>query len=161
MPTPTDGNRYVFSASGSAPRLAFRAMGLPGIVLFGAGMAWLLGLVLVMWPATRHVLTLLTAAFLFSLLGVFYAAPMQVLLQPAVLGVALAALMAAINGYLKRRTRPVSVTLSSPGGFTTPSSSHQRGPAAAVGSNEFTSIRPAAPEVPRPAEQLSESGNRL
>ncbi|MGE5193899.1 MAG: hypothetical protein ACM3U2_15505 [Deltaproteobacteria bacterium] len=154
-----DGNRYVFSAFGPPPPLAFRAMSQSGIVLIGAGTALLLGLVLVKWPATRHVLTLLTAAFVVALLGVWFAAPVQVLLQPAALGVLLAMIAAAIDGFVKRRARPVTVTLTPSSGFAAPASSHPRSPVAGVGSDDFTSVRPPGP-AGRPAGQLSESGNR-
>ena len=40
-----------------------------------------------------------------ALLGVWFAAPVQVLLQPAVLGLVLAILAAAIDGFVKRRAR--------------------------------------------------------
>jgi len=165
-PGPVDGNRYVFDGYGPPPQLSFRAMSQSGIVLIGAGTALVLGLVLVKWPATRHVLTLLGAGFMISLLGVWFAAPVQVLLQPAVLGLLLATLAAAIDGYVKRRSRSVTVTLTSPSGFMTPSSSHPRSPAAGVGSNDFTSLRPPAETTRPPVEaaratgQLSESGNR-
>ncbi len=159
IPAPADdGNRYVFGAFGPPPPLAFHAMSQSGIVLIGAGTALLLGLVLVKWPATRHVVTLLTAAFVVSLLGVWFAAPVQVLLQPAALGVLLATIAAAIDGYVKRRARPVTVTLTSSSGFAAPASSHPRSPVAGAGPHEFTSVRPPPPA--RPAGQLSESGNR-
>lgn len=155
---PGDGNRYVFEAFGPPPHLAFRAMSRSGIVLVGAGTALFVGLILVKWPATRHVLTMLAAGFLVSLLGIWFAAPVQVLLQPAVLGLALAIFAAAIDGFLYRRSRSVTVTLTSPSGFITSPSSHPRSPAGAVGSNEFTSLRPP-PEAPV-APELSELGNR-
>lgn len=157
-PMPDGGNGYVFGAYDQAPRLVFRAMSRSGIVFIGAVTAWLLGMVLVKWPATRHVLTFLTVGFAVSLLGVWFTVPVQVLLQPAVLGVLLAVLAAMIDSFLKRRARPVTVTLTSPSGLTTPASSHARGPAAGVGSNDYTSLR--TPEDALPAGELSETGNR-
>jgi hypothetical protein len=105
------------------------------------------------------VLTVLSLAFVIALLGVWFAAPMQVLLQPALLGVALAVIAAAIDAFVKRRARPLTVTLTSSSSFMTPASSHTRMPVTGVGSNEFTSVRPPA-EAGRSAGQLSESGNR-
>jgi hypothetical protein len=153
-----DGNRYVFGTFGPPRQMVFRAMSQSGVVLIGAGTALLLGLVLVKWPATRHVLTFLSVGFVVALLGVWNAAPVQVLLQPAALGVLLATVAAAIDGMVHRRARPVTVTVTSSNPFMAPASSHPRSPVAGVGSNEFTSVRP--PPAPRPAGQLSESGNR-
>jgi hypothetical protein len=158
-PGPVAGNDYLFASFGPPNVLAFRAMSESAIVLIGAGLALLLGLVLVKWPATRHVLTVLSAAFLISLLGVWFRGPMLVLLQPALLGVALAVVAAAIDSFVKGRARPLTVTLTSSSSFMTPASSHPRAPASGIGSNDFTSVRPTA-EAARPAGQLSESGNR-
>lgn len=150
-------NRYVFSAFSPPGRLVFRAMNRSVIVLMGAGTALILGIVLVKWPAMRHVLTLLAAAFFVSLLAVYFPAPVQVLLQPAALGVALAVLMATIESFVKRRSRPVMVTLTSPSSFMSPASSHPRTPAPVAGSHDFTAIRENV-ESGEPAGQLSESG---
>jgi hypothetical protein len=153
------GNDYLFGAFCPPPELAFRAMSQSAIVLIGAGTALGLGLMLVKWPATRHILTVLSLAFLISLLGVWIRAPLQVLLQPALLGVALAMMAAAIDSIVKGRSKPLTVTLTSSSSFMTPASSHPRAPATGVGSNEFTSVRTPA-EAARSAGQLSESGNR-
>jgi hypothetical protein len=158
-PAPVGDNDYLFGAYGPPPVLAFRSMSQSAIVLIGAGTALVLGLVLVKWPATRHVLTVLSLAFVISLLGVWFAAPMQVLVQPALLGVALAVIAAAIDAFVKRRARPLTVTLTSSSSFMTPTSSHARMPVLGIGSNEFTSVRPPT-EAGRSAGQLSESGNR-
>jgi hypothetical protein len=157
-PPAADGNRYVFETYGPPRLLTFRAMSQSGIVLIGAGTALMLGLVLVKWPATRHVLTLLSVGFVVALLGVWNAAPVQVLLQPAALGILLATVAAAIDGLVQRRARPVTVTVTSASPFLAPASSHARSPVAGVGSDEFTSVR--TPQAPRPAGQMSESGNR-
>lgn len=157
---PAGGNRYVFGAFGAPAQLEFRAMSQGGILLISAGAALGLGLLLIYRPVLRHVLTFLTIAFLVALLGVWFAAPVEVLLQPALVGVVLAVLAALIQGFLKRRSRPVTVTLTAPGGFMPPSSAHARSPLATVGSNDFTSVG-TPPEAPRAAGQLSEAGNRV
>jgi len=161
LATPIGGNRYLVGTFGAAPRLVFRAMSQSTITLIGAGTALVLGWILLYWPVTRHVLTVFAVTFAIALLGVFYATPVQVLLQPAAIGVLLAIVGAAIQGRIKRRLRPLAVTLASPSGFMTPASSHLRGQPVGIGigSNEYTSIRPA-PESVQPAGQLSESGNR-
>jgi hypothetical protein len=153
-------NRYLFGTFGDPPPLAFRAMRQWCITLIGAGSALLLGLALLWRPALRHAVTFLAIAFLVAVLGIWYPAPVQLLLQPAILGVVLALVAAAIESFLKRNSRGVTVTLTSPSGFMTPASSHPRSPAVGVGSNEFTSLR-SPPETSQASGQLSESGNRL
>jgi hypothetical protein len=160
----TGENRYLFGTFGDPPPLVFRAMRQWSITLIGAGTALLLGLALLWRPAIRHAVTLLGVAFLVALIGIWYPAPVQVLLQPALLGTVLALVAAAIEVYLTRNSRAVTVTLASSSGFMTPASSHSRSPVVGVGSNEFTSLRPPPePEssTPQSAGQLSESGNRV
>ncbi|HMC10128.1 MAG TPA: hypothetical protein VKH44_02515, partial [Pirellulaceae bacterium] len=159
LPVSAGENRYLFSTYGDPPALAFRAMRQWSITLIGAGAALLVGLALLWRPALRHAVTFLGFAFLVALAGIWYPAPVQVLLQPALLGVVLALVAASIESYLKRNSRGVTVTLASSSSFMTPASSHPRSPVVGVGSNEFTSLRPP-PETPQASGQLSESGNR-
>ena len=166
-------NRYLFGTFGDPPALIFLAMRQWSITLIGAGTALLLGLGLLWRPAIRHAVTFLAIALLVSLAGIWYPGPIQVLLQPALLGIVLALIAAAIESYLKRNSRAVTVTLSSASGFAAPLSSYPRSPALGVGSNEFTSLRPppdvlqspgqltAGQSAGQPIGQLSESGNRV
>lgn len=160
---PDSGNVYLFGRAGSAEIMRLRVMSQSGIVLIGASTALFLGWLLVTWPKTRHVLTLLLAGFLVALLAVWFTAPVLVLLQPAMLGVVLAVVAAAIDSYRTRKSPRVTVALNPQSGFTASSSSVPRGAAATVGSNEFTSLRAPAPSSVAtidPTGQLSESGSR-
>jgi hypothetical protein len=164
LPDLAGENRYLFGTFGNPPKLTFRSMRQWSITLIGAGTALLWGLALLWRPALRHAVTFLGIVFLVALIGIWYPAPVQVLLQPALLGVVLALIAAAIEGYLKRNSRGVTVTLASSSGFMTPASSHSRSPVALVGSNDFTSLRPAADTPQSPPQsvgQLTESGTRL
>lgn len=154
----TDGNRYVFSCFGPARHMQFRLMNQAGLVLLGAGLSLVFGLMLVKVPATRHVLTLLTLGFLVAAVGLWYPTPVLILLQPAILGVSLATAAAALDGWAKRRRQRGVVTLTSPSGFMTAAPSSQREAIVGVGSEEFTSIRPnfaTTTEVGPPAESGS------
>jgi hypothetical protein len=157
------GNVYLFSRAGSAEIMRLRVMSQSGIVLIGASTALFLGWILVTWPGARHILTLLLVGFIIALLAVWFTAPVLVLLQPAMLGVVLAVVAAAIESYRTRKSPRVTVALNPPSGFAAPASSVPRGSAATIGSNEFTSIRaptPSAVETIDPAGQLSQSGSR-
>ena len=57
-------------------------------------------------PATRNMLTLLLVAFGVSLLSLWFLEPIQLLLQPAILGIVLAVLASLVD--LKSR-RPVAI----------------------------------------------------
>jgi hypothetical protein len=161
-------NRYLFGTSGDVPPLAFWALRKWSMTLIGAGTALALGLVLLRWPVTRHAATLLAVAFVIAGLGVWFPGPMTVLLQPAVLGVALAMIAGGINSYQRRRSRPVLLSLGSASGFSVQASSHTRSPAVGVGSNDYTSLRSPADMAHAPGQissqtsgHLSESSSRL
>jgi hypothetical protein len=139
----SQGNHYLFSQFGAPQTAWIRTMNLAAIVLIGAGLAWVLGMVLVKVPVSRSVLTLLLIGFGMAAAGLWFPGPMLLLLQPAGLGVLLAVAAAGIDSVIKRRRRRGVVTLSSPSGFMTAPSSINRDAVVGVGSNEFTSIRPA------------------
>jgi hypothetical protein len=142
------GNVYHFSRFGPAAALEIRSMAQSLVVLCGAGLALAGSFVLLKIPALRTPLTLLAAATAIAVAGLWYSTPVELLLQPAILGLVLAAGAAWIDGRLKRRRAPF-LTFSSPSDFVTPpatsSSSHQRGPVPGIGSEEPTALRPARP----------------
>ena len=120
------GNVYAWSAQTSRTVLSFRAISRPLILLIGAGGALCCAFLLINVPALRHVLSVLAVLFLVTLLGVWYSEPVQLLLQPAVLGLGLALLAA----WLQRRYRlgdPAQVvTLSSPLSVASPLAARER-----------------------------------
>jgi hypothetical protein len=97
------GNVYAFSAFGNVNRAEFGSMAQSLIVLMGAGLMLLLGFLFGRIPATRNVLSVLALAFVFVLLSVWYLELMQLLLQPALLGMLLASAAALFDGMTRRR----------------------------------------------------------
>lgn len=152
------GNVYQFSRFGPTPALEFRSMAQSLVVLCGAGLALAAGFVLLKVPATRSALTLLAAATALAIAGLWFTTPVQLLLQPAILGLLLAMAAAWIDGSLKRRRPAAFLTLSSPSDFTPLSSSFNRGEAAGLGSEDPTLLRPA-PSSAREAASSTISGN--
>lgn len=86
------GNVYAYSAVGAVPRGACRAMALSLIVLIGAGVSLLLGFVFRRVPATRNLLSILVLGFACALGALWQLELIQLLLQPALLGLSLAAI---------------------------------------------------------------------
>lgn len=97
------GNSYGFSCFGPPRTLSIRSTSQGVLVLLGAGLALGLGLVLLYVPKTRHVLTFLLVSFLLSLAAIWYSEAIELLLQPAGLGCALAATAALIHRQLGQR----------------------------------------------------------
>ena len=97
------GNLYAFSTYGPVRGATFRSMAQSVIVLIGAGLTLLLGFVFGRIPATRNVLSVLVLGFVFALLSLWHLELMQLLLQPALLGLLLASVAAAFDATTRRR----------------------------------------------------------
>jgi hypothetical protein len=157
------GNSYRFSRFGPAASLSCRTMSLPIVVFLGAGLSLAAGFVLLYVPLTRNVLTFLFIAFAVSAIALWFPAPVQLLLQPAVLGLLLAVVAASINSVLRREKRVPVLTLSSPSDLNarlSSLSSAESAPVRGPGSEDPTVVRPAvAPD--REAMTASESGSHV
>jgi hypothetical protein len=112
-----EGNVYSVSCFGSPQPLVFWTMSRSAVVGCGAGLALLLGFVLIRIPATRHVLTFFVIGFAMSLTALWFAEPVKVLLQPAILGTAMAVVAAIIDRVGRRQQAQPLMTLSSPSDF--------------------------------------------
>ena len=147
-PVEVDGNSYVFRRYGPAENLPVQSMSRPLIVLVGAGLAWLIGILLVRFPRLRALSVLLTAGLAAAVSGLWFATQLQLLLQPALLGAALAVGIVGIDRLTRRRRAPASLTLAHPSDFVSgsrSSASDRPRSAPLPGSEESTSIRaPAA-----------------
>ncbi len=84
------GSHYGFSRFGAAPHLSLTWMSRPLIVLLGAGMTLLLGFMLTRFSVLRGPLPVLCLGFAISVVGLWYPEPLELLLQPALLGLVLA-----------------------------------------------------------------------
>jgi len=158
-----EGNSYAFSRGAPAAPLMVVALHQSMVVLFGAGLALALGFALIKMPALHTVLTPLLLAFVVAVLWLLAAAPMQLLLQPALLGFFLAVVAAFIDGAFKRDKSSVFLTLPPASDFaspaastappgTMPSSSVNQPVILGAGSDDPTALRPASGEL---AESLS------
>lgn len=116
------GNSYPLSCFGPPQTLHFESMSRSAVVGCGAGLALVLGFLLIRIPSTRHVLTFLTLGFVMAMTALWFAEPVKVLLQPAVLGASMAVVAAMIDRVGRRERQTPIVTLSSPSDFYTGSS---------------------------------------
>lgn len=79
-------NLYTFSQIGAPRTLTFRTLSSPMVVLFGAGVSFVFGFILRLVRVLRHVLTALTAGLILALIGLWNSAPLELLMQPMVVG---------------------------------------------------------------------------
>jgi hypothetical protein len=85
----------------------------------------------------------------------WYSEPVKVLLQPAVLGAAMAVVAAVIDRVGRRELTTPKVTLSSPSDFYASSGSGAR----LVGGGGVAEASTAAPQAVLPSEPISASGS--
>ncbi len=149
------GSVYPLSCFGPPQPLVFWTMSRSAVVGCGAGLALLLGFVLIRLPATRHVLTFLVVGFLMSLTALWFSEPVKVLLQPAILGAAMAVIAAIIDRVGRREPQTPLVTLTSPSDFYAASGSGVRIAAAGMAASASTS----PPQVVLQNEPISASGS--
>jgi len=157
MPKQSAGNVYHLLRYGPADGLTVQAMSRSVIVLLGAGAAWLVGVLLVKLPRLRTVATLLTCGLIAAVVGLWFTTQMTLLLQPAVLGVVLAAGIVAIDRTRKRRRVPAVITVANPSELARARSSVESSarPSPLVGSEDPTAVR--APAVPSDSAAPSSS----
>jgi hypothetical protein len=157
------GYNYEFTRSGAADALTFRTMSSAALIAAGAGFAWALGFILLTVPRARNLLTVLTAGFVVALAAAWFPAAIHVLLQPILLGLALAVAAASIDALLRRKRIATVITFSSPSDYAVasqPGSSVDRGRVAFVGSNDATAMRPASALGPLESLAAQDSGSR-
>ena len=114
FPSIAVGNAYTFSNFGPPDRFSFHSISQWSFVLLGAGLALAAGLILLYIPHTRHVVTGLSAGFGVAVLAIWLAEPIILLLQPALLGLALATLAAILHHRFGRHPTIDLATLPSP-----------------------------------------------
>lgn len=136
-------NIYAFTSLGNPRTVTFQSIYRPLLVLLGAGVAWAAGLILLKFPITRSMLTLLTVSAMLAVAALWYWSAIILLLQPAILGLLLAVAMACIQEMFRRQRTSTILTIPSPSELIGPTgsrSSFERSLHAALGSGEMTEI---------------------
>ena len=151
------GNSYRFRTSGSPSHIRIRSITMWTTVLFGAMVGLVLGMILWKLPATRHFLMFLSLAFAVSLVSLWYFEAVQLLWQPAVLGMLLAGLGAAIDSAFRRKPAPTVVAFSSPSDVILQASTVDRPVLITAGSGDSTEQRIQI--VPHESVSASEAGS--
>lgn len=98
---------YAFRAFGPLPEVTIRSMSQSMILFVGAGTSLLLGFLFWRFHNTRNVLTLVALAFCMSVVSMWYLEAIQLLLQPALIGLGLAGIATFVDSRLRRRQPPI------------------------------------------------------
>ncbi|MDB5344653.1 MAG: hypothetical protein JWP89_3030 [Schlesneria sp.] len=104
-------NLYAFSQIGAPRPLTFRTLSSPMVLLFGAGISFVFGFILLRVRVLRHVLTVLTAGLILAAVGLWNAAPLELLLQPMIAGLLFPVMAVVIEGWFRRSYGATVLTL--------------------------------------------------
>lgn len=107
-------NLYLFSQIGGPRGLKFYTMSSPMIVLFGAGISFAFGFILLRVRALRHVLTVLTAGLILAAVGLWNSAPLELLMQPMIAGLLFPIAAVLIESWFRRSYGGTVLTLPTP-----------------------------------------------
>ena len=84
------------------------------VLLFGAGISFVFGFILLRVRVLRHVLTVLTAGLILAAVGLWNAAPLELLLQPMIAGLLFPVMAVVIEGWFRRSYGATVLTLPTP-----------------------------------------------
>lgn len=158
------GNVYCFRRFGPAAELTLGSTSRSAIVLFGAGLAWLLGVLWVKLPVLRNAVTLLTAMLATAVASLWFSEELLVMLQPAALGLGLAVAFVGIERFARRRRIVPQITTANPSDFVLSTASlsfNEKREPVPLGSDDPTVHRdpaPASSSVPAPSSELRGKG---
>jgi hypothetical protein len=112
-----NGNSYLFRQLDSPKPLVFQTLSSSMTLLLGAGFSLLAGFVTLRVVVLRHVLTLLLLALIVAITGLWYSAPLQLLLQPMIAGLLLPVAAVLLEGWIRKRYDISAIPFERPGEF--------------------------------------------
>ncbi len=115
------GSSYQFGTFGQVETLQFTSLQRNVVFFVGAAIAWAIGVVIIKVPVLRNVMTILTLALVGALLSLWFATPIELLIQPAVCGLIFALGLVLIERTIRRRRSASVLTLSTSSDYFTPS----------------------------------------
>jgi len=102
---------YLFARQGNAETLSLTTISRAKLIFLGAGFALLAGLLFLRTKRLQNTIVTLSGCFVFSFLGIWFSEWMQLLLQPALLGLSLALIAVGIDTFIRRRRTSVVMTV--------------------------------------------------
>ena len=145
-----NGNSYLFRQLDLPRSVVFQTLTSSMILLFGMGFSLVVGFIMLRVVALCHVLTLLFLGLIVAIAGLWYAAPLELLLQPMIAGMFFPVVAVLLEGWVRKRYENGSLSFDGKGEFP---------PLHAFGSHYgIRQTDPNESTVHRPAFRESESG---
>ena len=135
-------NRYAFSQFGSPQPLQFQTLSSPMVLFFGAGFSLVVGFVMIRLVVLRHVITLLLTGLLIAIFGLWYSAPLELLVQPMIAGLVFPATAVLLESWIRYRNDSGVMTFEGPGEFPPMNAFGSHYGARQTDPNEETVLRP-------------------
>ncbi|WP_397569682.1 hypothetical protein [Schlesneria sp. T3-172] len=110
-------NRYVFVQFGSPQLLAFQTMNSSMVLFFGAGFSLVVGFILLRLVVLRHVMTVLLLSLVIATFGLWYSAPLELLVQPMIAGLIFPATAVLLDSWIRRRSDTGILSFENQGEF--------------------------------------------
>ena len=110
-------NRYAFVQFGSPQTLVFQTMNSSMVLFFGAGFSLAVGFVLLRLVVLRHVMTVLLLGLLVAIFGLWYSAPLELLVQPMIAGLIFPATAVLLDSWIRRRNETGLLSFDGQGDF--------------------------------------------
>ena len=110
-------NSYAFSQFGSPQPLVFQTLSSSMVLLFGAGFSLAVGFIMLRLVALRHVMTLLLTGLIVAICGLWYSAPLELLVQPMIAGLVFPATAVMLESWIRHRSDSAVMSFEGQGEF--------------------------------------------
>lgn len=110
-------NVYSFSQFGSPQPLIFQTLSSSMVLFFGMGFSLAVGFVMLRLVVVRHVMTLLLIGLCVAIFGLWFSAPLELLIQPMIAGLIFPATAVMLENWIRRQDDPGVMSFEGQGDF--------------------------------------------
>jgi len=112
-----NGNSYSFTQFDSPKPLVFQSLSSSMVLFLGAGFSLAVGFLMLRVVVLRHVLTLLLMGLIVAVVGLWYAAPLELLFQPMIAGLMFPVVAVLLEGWIRKRSENGLLSFNDQGDF--------------------------------------------
>lgn len=110
-------NSYTFSQFGSPQPLVFQTLSSSMVLFLGMGFSLAVGFIMLRMVVVRHVMTLLLIGLCIAIFGLWFSAPLELLIQPMIVGLIFPATAVMLENWIRRRDDPGVMSFEGQGDF--------------------------------------------
>ena len=87
------------------------------VLFLGAGFSLVVGFIMLRMVVLRHVMTVLVLGLLMAIVGLWYSAPLELLIQPMIAGMIFPLTAVLLDNWIRRRNESASIPFDNQGEF--------------------------------------------